>query len=371
MNAPLLIAQTPAPPSEGSWLLLILFAGLALLTSFVCSLCEAGILSLPEAHASWLAKKGRASGRMLEAMKQQIDRPLNAILTLNTIANTVGSIGVGAQAAELFDDIFVGIASGVMTYLVLVFGELIPKKLGATYSRPLAPAIAYLIRSMEIFTRPIIIFTKPITMLMDRALDRVAAAEQSTVSRETLGVIAELGSAEGSLNPAESQIIQNLMKLNVIRVSEVMTPRTAVFMLPQTQTVRESMAHARFTQFTRIPLTGENTDDVTGIVVKGNLYESYVKGDIDRPLTDFRRPIHKVWEGATLLQVLEEFARVGHHIYLAVDEFGGTAGVVTLEDVLEAILGQEIIDETDRVADMRAMAERIQAAKRHAGSSEA
>ncbi|MEM1167141.1 MAG: hemolysin family protein [Planctomycetota bacterium] len=332
----------------GSLTLLIVFAGLAIVTSFVCSLSEASILSVPKTHATVLVRQGRLTGRLLERMKDQIERPLNAILTLNTLANTVGSIGVGTQAALLFDSVWVGVASGVMTYLVLVFGELIPKKLGAVYARSLAPPISVVVVAMEVITLPLIVLARPVTWVADRLVSRFGAEAPATMDRGTLEVIADMGEAEGAIGESESEVIRNMLRLNERRVQEVMTPRTRVFMLPQTATIAEAMGHERFTQHTRIPVFADGPDDVTGVVIKGNLYEAFAAGEPGRRMTEFRRPVTAVPEQATLLRVLEEFGRLGHHIFLVVDEFGGTAGVITLEDVLEAIIGREIIDESDR-----------------------
>lgn len=345
------LAQADAtPPPGGSLLLLLVFAAVAICTSFVCSLSEASILSVTRSHATVLARKGHLTGRLLERMKDQIERPLNAILTLNTLANTIGPIGMGAQAALLFDSVWVGISSGVMSYLVLVFGELIPKKLGAVYAPTLAPPISLLVVAMEAVTLPLIVLARPITWLADRVTGFFGGEAPATVDRGTLEVIADMGEAEGAIGESESEVIRNMLRLNERRVHEVMTPRTRVFMLPQAATIAEAMEHERFTQHTRIPLFKSGPDDVTGVVIKGNLYEAFASGQRARPLTDFRRPLTAVPEQATLLQVLEEFGRLGHHIFLVVDEFGGTAGVITLEDVLEAIIGREIIDETDRGA---------------------
>ena len=337
----------------GSVVALGVFAGIALTASFVCSLSEAAILSLPKSQARALAQKGHLSGRILERMKERIEGPLNAILTLNTLANTVGAMGVGAQAAALFDNVLVGVVSGVMTYAVLVFGELIPKKIGAVYARRLAPLIALTITVMEYLMAPIVVVARPLTWVADRALARFGGKEPASVSRESLHAIAEIGTAEGTLTSHESEIIRNLMSLSRVRVHEVMTPRTRVFMLGAETTIDEAVRHERFTRYTRIPIYGEDQDEIRGVVIKGNLYEAMMRGEGARRVREFRRVLGAVPEQATLLHVLDLFGETGHHIFLVADEFGGTAGVVTLEDVLEAIMGREIVDETDEAADLR------------------
>lgn len=330
--------------------LLLLYLALAVGVSFLCSLCEAALLTLTVSDAEVLAKSGSRAGAMLRAMKTHIDRPLAAILTLNTIANTFGAAGVGAQAAHVFGSGWVGLTSAALTLTILVCSEIIPKTIGANYARPLAAPTAWLVTLMIWGTWPIVILLN----LISRAFKR--SASEDPLTREQIEVIAEMARTGGALHSAESKLLTNMLRLQQIRVEDVMTPRTVVFMLPGTLTARGALDEHAPIRFSRIPVTGENPDDVLGIVLRNDIHAAVLRGNPESRLDAMLRPIRAVPERATLLHVMEQFAETGHHLFLVVDEYGGTAGVISLEDVLESILGAEIVDETDPVPDMRQLA---------------
>lgn len=330
--------------------LLLLYLALAIGVSFLCSLCEAALLTLTVSDAEVLAKTGSRAGAMLRAMKTHIDRPLAAILTLNTIANTFGAAGVGAQAAHVFGATWVGVTSAVLTLTILVCSEIIPKTIGANYARPLAAPTAWLVTLMIWGTWPIVIALNYIS----RVFKRPTAEEPLT--REQIEVIAEMARAGGALHSAESKLLTNMLRLQQIHADEIMTPRTVVFMLPHDLTARQAIDHHAPIRFSRIPITGEGPDDVQGIVLRNDIHAAVLRGNPDTVLERLKRPIRAVPERATLINVMELFAETGHHLFLVVDEYGGTAGVISLEDVLETILGTEIVDETDPVPDMRRLA---------------
>lgn len=328
--------------------LLIVYFLLAASISFWCSLTESALLSMSVSDAAAMARQGRPVGLRLQRLKANIDRPLAAILTLNTTANTVGAAGVGAQAAAVFGDGALAIASGVLTLVILVGSEILPKTLGAVHARALAGFVVASIGVMTFVTYPIVRALEGFSGMLRRG----AAV---TVTREEVQAVAELARTGGELQGAEHDLLENALRLGRIRVAEVMTPRTAAFMLPCHTTVDEAMHAEQFTRFSRIPVFGEGPDDVAGVVLRYDLYEAARRGEHHRPLGELMRPIRAVPDRAPLSSVLEQFGQHGHHLFLVVDEYGGTAGIITLEDVLESALGREIVDETDHVVDMRTL----------------
>ncbi|MEM8834479.1 MAG: CNNM domain-containing protein [Planctomycetota bacterium] len=331
--------------------LLVVYLLIALGVSFICSLMEASLLTVPRAHAEVLRRRGKSkAGDALDAMKRDIDRPLGAILTLNTFAHTIGAAGVGAQSLVVFGATWVTATSLVLTLLVLYLSEIVPKTIGATYARALSPLTVSIVRAMIVITFPLIIVNDLFTKLLK------GGSHHGAMTREQLTVIADLARSEGVLHGAEAQIVRNAIDLVELKVEQVMTPRTVVFMLKGSTTISDAMKQEGFTKHSRIPVFGENSDNVKGLVHRYDVYEAARAGFGARPVQRLARTIHVVPETATLLRTLQEFAKRGAHLFLVVDEYGGTAGVVTLEDVLESILGAEIVDETDPVADMRELA---------------
>lgn len=332
-------------------LLLVIYLAFALGVSFCCSLCEAVLLTLTPSDAEVMIARGRRAGGVLKAMKERIDRPLAAILTLNTIANTAGAAGVGAQAAIVFGEVWLGLISGAMTLLVLVFSEIIPKTLGASWARPLAGPAVTLIAWMVRLTYPLVVLLNAISSLIR------GPASESGHSREQIVVMAEMARHGGTLDQTEHRLITNMLRLNAVRVHEVMTPRTVVFMLPENATAAEAIRQPQTLQFSRIPVTGEGPDDVRGLVLKTDLLRAVAEGRPGASVGSMKRRIRAVPETAALIQVMKQFGETGQHLFLVVDEYGGTAGVISLEDLIESILGREIVDETDPAPDMRKVAE--------------
>lgn len=338
--------------------LLLFYLLLALGVSFLCSLAEAVILSLPRSKVALLLKQGRPAGRILDGMKRNIDRPLAAILTLNTIAHTVGAAGVGGQSLTLArqhgldGEYWVALSSGLLTLLILVLSEIIPKTIGAVYAGRLATVTAYLVQGMIIISYPIVVALQ--------ALARVLSGhKQGGLTREEVALIAELGTEEGAIHHKEYRIIHNLLHLNRIRVHEIMTPRTVASMLSQDMTVRELVEQAGPLRFARTPIFADGPDQLVGLVLRHEVYEAHQAGEGEKRLADLAHDIHAVPETASVRRVLNEFVIRRAHMFQVVDEYGGTAGIVTLEDAIETLLGEEIIDETDTVADMRQLAERM------------
>lgn len=333
--------------------LLIAYVLIALGFSFLCSIAEAVLLSVSQPYIAILEQEGRPSGPILRRLKEDINNPLAAILTLNTVAHTVGAAGAGAQAAAVFGSAYVGVASAVLTLLILVFSEIIPKTLGALYWRKLAPFTAFTLRVLIWVLYPFVWMSKQIT----RGLSDGPTLDG--FSRQEFAAMADLGEAEGQLAKRESRIIKNLFLLHATMARDVMTPRPVVFALPDDYTVAEFFAAHPKERFSRIPLYHESLDQVTGFVLRDDLLLAQARGNSDRPLTTYRRDLPALPETTSLSAAFEACLDKRAHIVLVVDDFGGMQGILTLEDVLETLLGLEIMDEGDRIPDMQAYARRL------------
>ena len=324
---------------------------LALSVSFICSTLESVILSVTHSHIGTLVKSNHRSGKLLQHLKDDINRPLAAILTLNTLANTVGAAGVGAQAHFIFGSGSVAVVSGILTFCILIFSEIIPKTIGATYWRRLASPSAYVIRFLMIITFPFVWLSEVLSSKLSNDEDEV-----KKVSREEITVMAEMGEDEGSIDEQESDIIENLFRLKEIDVEEILTPRSVIYALEDTQTVGQLMDADKDIHFSRIPIFHENIDNILGIVYKDKLLETMADDYFDKTMGDILEPVDSVFEKQSVETVLNKFTKNRSHMFIVKDEFGGTTGIVTLEDCIETLLGVEIMDESDQVADMRELA---------------
>ena len=337
--------------------LLLLFFAIAIITSFLCSLWEAVLLSITPSYAQIQLQKGTRLGHRLQSFKDDIDRPLAAILTLNTIAHTVGAIGVGDQAARIWIDanpLITGLAvPATMTLAILVLSELIPKTLGANHWQSLAPITAscleFIIRSLG----PLVWLSQMIT----RKLKNKDVS--SAFTRSDFVAMADIGAQDGVFEEQESEIISNLLKFRSIQAKDVMTPRTVVRSAPATETFEEFFESHREQRFSRIPVyENESRDQVVGYVLKDQVLESIVDGQATDPLISLKREIIAVPVDYPILELFNRFLSEREHIALVVDEFGGMDGIVTMEDVIETLLGVEIVDESDRTVDMQVLARR-------------
>jgi CBS domain containing-hemolysin-like protein len=332
--------------------LLILYVALALGVSFLCSIMEAVLLSVTPSYVAALDQEapGSVAAERLQGLKADIDRPLAAILSLNTIAHTVGAAGAGAQAAEVYGDTYVGVISAVLTFLILVFSEIIPKTLGAVYWRRMAPTIALVLTPIMWLLSPLVWMSQILTRVLSRGEERVS------FSREEFTAMAELGEEEGVFEEKESRILKNLFRFNSLRVLDIMTPRTVMFDLPEDKVIGEVVSDYDEFRFSRIPVYGADRDDVTGYVLKDEMLLRAAQEDHDVPLRDLRREMLVVRETLPLPDLLERMLDRLEHIALVVDEYGGVSGLVSMEDVVETLLGLEIVDEADSVEDMQALA---------------
>ncbi|MEM8781268.1 MAG: hemolysin family protein [Planctomycetota bacterium] len=343
--------------------LLIVFFAIAIGVSFLCSMLEAGVLSLPRSYIASLKAAGAKSGGRLERIKNNLDRALAAILTLNTISHTAGAVGVGAQVQIMFGSTINAIATAILTLLILVLSEIIPKSLGAAYARPLAPFTAVTISILMVVLWPILV---PLNWMSKW----FGGGHQAPVSREEIASMADLGLTDGALDREELRVIRNLLGMTQVPVKEVMTPRPVVFALSQDTTVRQVVDEYGRLRFSRIPLYDGDLDHVTGKVTRHAILHAYADGEYDKPLRELMRDMPVVPDAARLDQVMDRFIREQRHAMLVVDEFGGTAGLITLEDCIETLLGVEIVDETDTTADMRELARRLMRRKRQNFSAE-
>lgn len=333
--------------------LLLIYVGIALGVSFLCSIAEAVLLSVSTAYTTLLEKQGRPAGARLKELKENIDRPLAAILTLNTIAHTVGAAGAGAQATVVFGSGMLGVFSAVLTFLILVFSEIIPKTLGAYYWRQLAPPMAHLLHWMVRLLYPFVMLSNGLTQLI------AGGKSPHGPSREEFAVMAQVVESQGELDDQESRILHNLLELRNMRVRDVMTPRPVIFSLPQQMTVEECFEEHAAQPFSRIPVYADNQEDITGFVLRSDLVSARGTGDLRRTLAHYRRPLPALLGAINLLRALEAMVEERVHMLLVVDEYGGVDGVVTMEDIFEALLGVEIVDEKDRTVDLQKLARRL------------
>ena len=337
--------------------LLVIYAALAIGVSFVCSMLEAALLSLPHSYVELLVDKRPRTGRALHKMKENIDRPLTAILTLNTVANTVGAVGVGAQATIVFGKESIGFACAILTLLILVVSEIIPKTFGAVHAKALAGVTVFMTRLMMVLCFPLI----AVLQWMSRSAGYMRRRE--LMSRAELAAAIRLGRRGGALERREFRIISNLLALGKVRLSDVLTPRTVVFALPQDMTVEQVISQHQPIRFARIPIYRKSADCITGYVARFDVRDAYFSGNRSKALEELAKPILILPELASVADALELMLENQRHIALVVDEHGGTAGIVTLEDTLEALLGQEIVDETDLVEDMQKLAKGLKASR--------
>jgi len=329
---------------------LITYMLLALIVSSICSVLEATILSTPITFINTLEQQGAKGAARLKKLKTDIDRPISAILVINTIANTVGASLVGAEAAKLFASTGVGVISGIFTFCILVFSEIIPKTIGSNYWRSLAVPASSIIQFLIYITFPIVWLVEKFTRLIT---DDSAPA----VSREEVVAMVSTGAEEGVLEKEENKMIQNLLKLDDVTAHEIMTPSSVVTMAESSQTIREFYNSDDFAKFSRIPLYEEENDDyITGYVLKQEILEKLAQDKFNIKLKDLARPILSFREDESVSNIWEKLLENKEHISVIIDEYGSMRGIVTMEDVIETMLGFEIVDEKDEVVDMQELA---------------
>ena len=330
--------------------MLMFYLTLSIGVSFLCSMFEAVILSISRAYVASLSKSGHKRGKLLEKLKTDIDDSLSAILTLNTIAHTIGSAGVGAEILKLYGDAYLAIGSVILTILILVLSEIIPKTIGATYARQLAPTVALGIQFFIYITFPFVICFKALSKLLG------SSKHGATITRDEVLFTAQIGRDGGEITDKEVLIIKNLLTFRRVLVRDVMTPRTVVFALEQQMSVQEVEAKHPTINFSRIPIFKEEIDNLVGIVTRYDISQAQRQKDSPTSLQEISKNIHIVHDTMKIGDVFDLFIERSEHLFGVVDEHGGLDGIITLEDTIETLLGVEITDEFDTVEDMREFA---------------
>jgi magnesium and cobalt exporter, CNNM family len=331
--------------------LLFFYLALALVVSFICSIAEAVILSVSASFIEMKETEGKKSVKYLKNLKNKIDRPLSAILTINTVAHTIGAAGVGAQAVAVFGEIYFGVISAILTILILFFSEIIPKTIGAIFWRKLALPSAIVIIGMIYISYPLVVISEFITKIISKK-------KAHTISREEVVALAQLGTKSGVLKESESKIIDNLIKLKTHNVQDIMTPRTVVVCAPEEISLDDFIKQKEYLQYSRIPVYSGNIDNVTGYILKSDVLEKLAKGNRNQELKDLKRSIIVFYENFSIPKLFEELLLKKEHMALIINEYGGMQGLATMEDIIETILGLEIMDEKDIEVDMQELAKK-------------
>ena len=340
--------------------LLIGFFILSIMFSFLCSIWEAVILSVTPSYIKRKEKENPKAGKLLAELKKDIDRPLSGILTLNTIAHTVGAIGVGAQAGKLFGSKFVdvlgfhltyeSIIATLMTLAILFLSEIIPKTIGANSWRELAPFTARSLKILMFPLYPFIWVSTKLTKLLKKDKNR------SVFSKQDFAVMAEMVNESGGIEEGDLELIQNVLQFDELTARDVMTPRRVMVTANENQTIDDFYENYKPFIFSRIPLYSEGTENITGILLKDELLQNKIEGKGSEPLKTIRRDVQTVQDSTSLRDVFQKINHRFGHLALVVDEYGTVLGLVTLEDVIETLFGLEIMDETDTVSDLQAFA---------------
>jgi CBS domain containing-hemolysin-like protein len=330
-------------------LLLLYFFG-AIGVSFLCSILESVLLSVNMAYVSVLEREGNKAATLLRKHKENINVSIASILILNTIAHTLGAAAVGAQAKSMYGNDVVFYVSAILTFAILFFSEIIPKTMGAVYWKQLAPTSAYIIRFFIWLTYPIILMTLFLTNRISKDADSM------TLSKEELLESTLLSEDEGVLKEQESDVIENILQLDRIKIEEILTPRTVIYALDGTRTLRDIIDNEdAIYKFSRIPVYDGSIDHITGLVMTKKIFK-HAQIDDTKTLNDIQKNIFKISENIPVSKALDLFIKKKDHMFLVVDSYDQTEGIVTLEDCVETILGVEIVDESDSHADMREVA---------------
>ena len=350
--------------------LLIFYAVISIFFSFLCSILEAVLLSITPTFINVKKREGKSYATTLETLKKDVDQPLIAILTLNTIAHTVGAILVGVQAkvayAELYgtntrtvlgieftEDLMVGVVSTIMTILILVASEIIPKTIGATYWRQLSNFTAKALNIMVLGLK----YTGLLWILqLFTKLVGGKGHHGSVLSREDFTAMTDMAHEEGVFEKSESTIIKNLLRFDEVQVKDIMTPRAVMKIASGQKTIQEFFEENPKLRFSRIPIFEEKMDNITGFVLKDTIYEEIINQNGDMPLVELKRDILMTRRSTPIPKLFDTLIAKREHVALVVDEYGSVAGLVTMEDVIETLLGLEIMDESDNIADLQTFA---------------
>lgn len=340
--------------------LLIGFLLLSIIFSFACSVWEAVLLSITPSYIKVKENESPAVGKLISDLKKDIDKPLSAILTLNTIAHTVGAIGVGAQAGKLFGNEEVAIfgiginmesiIATLMTLAILFLSEIIPKTIGANSWRALAPFTARSLNFLLIILKPFVWVSNKLTGLLKKDKNK------SVFSKHDFAAMAEVVNESGEITEGDVELIRNVLQYDVLTAEDVMTPRPVMVMAEESTTLQEFYDKHKDLVFSRIPLYKESKDQANGLLLKNDLLKGLLEGKGEQPLSSIRRDVPVVQEKMTLRKVFETLNDNRGHLAIVADEYGSITGLVTLEDVIETLFGLEIMDETDSVSDLQSFA---------------
>jgi CBS domain containing-hemolysin-like protein len=356
LSTSLTVAMTETGASTTGYMnrdvaMLLAYVLLALILSFLCSIAEAVILSITPSYIAGLQEKRPKRGAILKQLKQdKVDQSLAAILTLNTIAHTIGAIGAGAKATVIFGSAWFGVFSAVMTLMILFLSEILPKTLGVVFWPKLAGATAIFVRGLILVLYPLVWASERFTRLITRG------KSVHVFTREEFIAMAGLGGQGGQLAEHESRVIRNLFRFGSLQAKDIMTPRTVILALKEDMTVQEALDAMPDMTFSRLPLYRTTIDEITGFILKDYLLMAKAQGRGEIKLENLKREIRFVIGEMPLSSLLEFLLDHRQHIVIVVGEYGETRGLVTLEDVVETLLGMEIVDEIDKVEDMQAMA---------------
>ncbi len=331
--------------------LLLTFLLGAMVISFVCSILEATLMSTPISYITMREEEGYKPAARFKEYKQDSSRPIAAILSLNTIANTLGAAGVGGQVTALFGSQWLGLASAVMTILILLFSEIIPKTLGTTRWRSLMGFATAGIRCLIFIMYPLVLLIE----LLSRLITPEDAAE-AVVSRDEVSAMANVAEEEGDLEEDENTIIQNLISMDEIKAFDVMTPRVVCEIAPESMTLKSFYKNKRFRHHSRIPVYADNDEYITGYILRMEALQLMAEDKFDLTLGEIRRDVATFDEDTTLDVIWDEMLSKDEQIAIIINEYGSFQGILTLEDVIETLLGSEIVDENDPVRDMQQLA---------------
>ncbi len=331
--------------------LLFVFLFGAMAISFLCSILEASLMSTPISHITMREEEGYKPAKLMKNYKQDSSRPIAAILSLNTIANTMGAAGVGAQATEVFGSQWFGLVSAITTILILVFSEIIPKTIGTTQWKKLMGFTSYTIRFLIFVLYPIVICIETLQKLITPK-----SQEATSISREEVSAMAEVAEESGELDEDENEIIQNVINIDDIKASEAMTPRVVSAIAPESMTVKSFYKDRRYYHHSRIPVYADNDEYITGYILRMDALQLMAEDKYSTTLGEIKRPIESFHEDTPFGQIWDTMTEKNEQIAIIINEYGSFQGIITMEDVIETILGDEIVDERDVVVDMQQLA---------------
>lgn len=329
---------------------LFLYLFVALAVSFLCSILESVLMSTPLSYITMREEEGYRPASLMKQYKLDSSRAIAAILSLNTIANTVGAAGVGRQVTEVFGSQWFGLASALMTVMVLVFAEIIPKTIGTVYWKSLMGVSARCIKALIFCLYPIVVCVQRLQKLI------TPAEKDTSVSREEVGAMADVAEMSGELDEDENEVIQNIINIDEVKASDVMTPRVVAAIAQEKMTIKSFYKDKRFLHHSRIPVYKDNDEYITGYILRIEALQLMAEDKYDTPLSAIRRDIATFSADSTLGAIWDEMLTRDEQIGVVIDEYGCFQGILTLEDVIETILGDEIVDEQDVVRDMQQLA---------------